>query len=103
MAYKPALWALDCMKGVLREFLPPHIRFVRSGTTSSRHGEPEVHGLPRLVEPGTVAVDVGANVGCYAFSCSAGPSARRDTFSASSPWRTSPASCGPRQIGSAYR
>ena len=32
------------------------------------HGEPEVHGLPRLVEPGTVAVDVGANIGCYAFA-----------------------------------
>ena len=32
MAYKPALWALNCMKGVLREFLPPHIRFVRSGS-----------------------------------------------------------------------
>ena len=31
MAYKPALWALNCMKGVLREFLPPHIRFVALG------------------------------------------------------------------------
>ena len=102
MAYKPALWALNCMKGVLREFLPPHIRFVRSGSDFFAHGEPEIHELPRLVEPGTVAVDVGANIGCT-HSRSAGPSARRDTFSASSPWRTSPASCGPRQIGSASR
>ena len=68
MAYKPALWALNCMKGVLREFLPPHIRFLRSGSRFLAHGEPEVHELPRLVEPGTVAVDVGANIGCYAFA-----------------------------------
>jgi len=68
MAYKPALWALNCMKGVLREFLPPHIRFVRSGSRFLAHGEPEVDELPRLVEPGTVAVDVKANIGCYAFA-----------------------------------
>jgi FkbM family methyltransferase len=68
MAYKPALWALNRMKGVLREFLPPHIRFVRSGSRFLAHGEPEVHELPRLVEPGTVAVDVGANIGWYAFA-----------------------------------
>ena len=24
MAYKPALWALNCTKEALREFLPPH-------------------------------------------------------------------------------
>jgi len=52
-----ALWALNCTKETLREFFPPHKRFVRSGSHFLAHGEPEVHELPRLVEPGTVAVE----------------------------------------------
>ena len=102
MAYKPALWALNCMKGVLREFLPPHIRFVRSGSrflaTVSRRST-SCHGSSSRARSTSTSGPASAAT----HSRSAGPSARRDTFSASSPWRTSPASCGPRQIGSASR
>ena len=75
---------------------------MRSGSHFLAHGEPEVHELPRLVEPGTVAVDVRANIGCYAFAlCRAvGPEGH---VLCVEPLEDSPASCGPRQIGSASR
>ena len=100
MAYKPALWALNCMKGVLREFLPPHIRFVARGAASSRtvsRRSTSCHGSSSRARSPSGPTSAATH------SRSSGPSARRDTFSASSPWRTSPASCGPRQIGSASR
>ena len=63
-----ALWALNCTKETFTKLFHPTNGSCESGSHFLAHGEPEVHELPRLVEPGTVAVDVGANIGCYAFA-----------------------------------
>lgn len=65
-------------KAALRRFVPAHVRFVRAGKTFLIGGEREVHLLPTLVTPGSVAIDVGANVGDYTYSlCQAvGPAGR---------------------------
>ena len=102
MAYKPALWALNCTKGVCASSCHPTYGSCARGAASSRtvsgmstscHGSSSQARSPSPSRPTSAATHPR----------SAGPSARRDTFSASSPWRTSPASCGPRQIGSASR
>jgi FkbM family methyltransferase len=58
----------DLGKNLLRPMIPAHVRFQRSGRLAMSHGEPEIRELPRLVEPGTAAVDVGALVGDYSYA-----------------------------------
>jgi FkbM family methyltransferase len=60
--------AVKELKEAVWRVLPPEWRFVRSGKWFLSHGEREVRELPRLVERGTVAVDVGANWGCFAYA-----------------------------------
>jgi FkbM family methyltransferase len=55
-------------KGILRRFIPAHVRFTRAGESFLRGGEREVHLLPDLVPAGSVAVDVGAHIGDYTYS-----------------------------------
>jgi len=65
-------------KAAVRRIVPAHWRFVRSGRAAIASGEREIHELPRLVAPGTVAVDVGAHIGdyCYSLCRIVGPSGR---------------------------
>lgn len=58
----------DSTKRILRGLVPAHVRFERAGREFLASGEREVHELPRLVVPGTAAIDVGALVGDYAYS-----------------------------------
>jgi FkbM family methyltransferase len=58
----------EFVKQTRRTLIPAHVRFQRAGRSFLEGGEPEVHELPRLVEPGSVAVDVGALLGDYAYS-----------------------------------
>lgn len=58
----------DAAKRAARSLIPAAIRFQRSGRAFLAGGEKEVHELPGLVEPGTVAIDVGALVGDYAYT-----------------------------------
>jgi FkbM family methyltransferase len=53
---------------VVRRFIPAHIRFERAGKSFLVGGEREVHELPNLVTPGSVAIDVGAHIGDYTYS-----------------------------------
>jgi FkbM family methyltransferase len=55
-------------KDALRKVVPPHYRFVRSGEFFLQNGEREVHLLSTLVEPDTVALDVGAHIGEYSYA-----------------------------------
>jgi FkbM family methyltransferase len=55
-------------KDVIRGMIPPHIRLVREGKAFLADGEREVHLLHKLVERGTTAIDVGANVGGYTYA-----------------------------------
>jgi FkbM family methyltransferase len=55
-------------RAVVRRFIPAHRRFIRAGEFFLRGGEREVHELSKLVEPGSVAVDVGAHIGDYTYS-----------------------------------
>jgi FkbM family methyltransferase len=64
----PAAYVINRGKDVLRGFVPAHRRFVRSGEAFLRAGEREVHLLPQLVQPGSIAVDVGAHIGDYTYS-----------------------------------
>ena len=58
----------DAAKRVVRNLVPALVRFQRSGKGFLAGGEKEVHELPRLVEPGTAVIDVGALVGDYAYT-----------------------------------
>jgi FkbM family methyltransferase len=60
--------AVHELKEAVWRILPAEWRFVRSGKWFLSHGEREVQELPRLVERGTVAVDIGANWGCFAYA-----------------------------------
>src|SRR5947209_17303019 len=53
---------------VVRRLIPAHIRFVRAGKSFLIGGEREVHELPNLVKPDSVAIDVGAHIGDYTYS-----------------------------------
>jgi FkbM family methyltransferase len=53
---------------VLRRLRPAHVRFTRAGESFLAGGEREVHELPALVAPGSVALDVGAHIGDYTYS-----------------------------------
>ena len=63
----PASYLINRSKDVLRGLLPAHRRFIRAGEASLRAGEREVHQLSRLVQPGSIAVDVGAHIGDYTY------------------------------------
>jgi FkbM family methyltransferase len=58
----------DATKRMIRRLIPAHVRFQRAGREFLASGEREVHELPRLVEPGTAAIDVGSLIGDYAYS-----------------------------------
>lgn len=64
----PAFYARNRAKDVVRRMIPAHVRFERAGRAFLADGEREVHLLHELVEPGTTAVDVGANVGDYTYA-----------------------------------
>ncbi len=51
-------------QGVMRR-LPPALVFEANARLHRWKGERELHELPRLVAPGTIAVDVGAHFGTY--------------------------------------
>lgn len=55
-------------KGMVNRRLPAGARFVKTGRWWLRQGEPEGQELPRLVEPGTVAIDVGAHFGGVSYA-----------------------------------
>ncbi|MGE5756597.1 MAG: FkbM family methyltransferase [Planctomycetaceae bacterium] len=55
-------------KRLARSLIPAHVRFERAGRHSLVAGEREVHELSRLVDPGTIAIDVGALIGDYTYS-----------------------------------
>jgi FkbM family methyltransferase len=55
-------------KEIVRHFIPAQVRFKRAGESFLRGGEREVHLLSQLVQPGSVAVDVGAHIGDYTYS-----------------------------------
>src|ERR1041384_4672569 len=63
----PASYVINRSKDLLRELLPARRRFIRAGEASLRAGEREVHQLSRLVQPGSIAVDVGAHIGDYTY------------------------------------
>ena len=67
-ATAPLIYAANRAKDFVRRFLPAHRRFVRAGEAFWARGEREVRKLPDLVEPGSVAVDVGAHIGDYTYS-----------------------------------
>src|SRR4051812_29929480 len=64
----PARFATLRATDVLRAMIPPHIRFVRAGKAFLADGKREVHLLPKLVQPGTTAIDVGAHIGDYTYA-----------------------------------
>jgi len=55
-------------KSAVRPLVPPGYRLRRSGESFLAGGEREVHLLPTLVKPGTIALDVGANIGDYSYA-----------------------------------
>src|SRR5690349_13141846 len=61
-------YVVNRSKDVLRDLLPAHRRFIRAGEAFLRAGEREVHQLSRLVQPGSIAIDVGAHIGDYTYS-----------------------------------
>jgi FkbM family methyltransferase len=67
-AAAPFVYAVNRFKECLRRITPAHRRFVRAGESFWARGEREVRLLPELVEPGSVAVDVGAHIGDYTYS-----------------------------------
>src|SRR3954469_6903546 len=58
----------ETTRRTIRRLIPAHVRFQRAGREFLASGEREVHELPKLVEPGTIAIDVGSLVGDYAYS-----------------------------------
>ena len=54
-------------KATLRRLIPAHLRLIRTANYFLQHGEREVHLLPQLVKPGTVAIDVGSHIGDYTY------------------------------------
>ena len=61
--------SLTCRaRRLITGLIPSHVRFQRAGRRFLIDGEAEVHELPTLVEPGTVAIDVGALMGDYSYS-----------------------------------
>jgi FkbM family methyltransferase len=55
-------------RDVVRRFIPARIRFQRAGRAFLIEGEREVHELPGLVKPDSVAIDVGTHIGDYTYS-----------------------------------
>lgn len=55
-------------RNLKKAFLAPEKRFIHAGKISLERGEREMHELPNLVKPDTIAIDVGANIGEYAYS-----------------------------------
>jgi FkbM family methyltransferase len=55
-------------KDLIRPWIPAHRRFLKEGRAFLVDGEREVHELPSLIEPGTVAVDVGSHLGSYTYA-----------------------------------
>lgn len=55
-------------KEIVRAVAPTHWRFERAARLFAEEGEREVKVLAQLVEPGTVALDVGANMGGYTYA-----------------------------------
>jgi FkbM family methyltransferase len=55
-------------KSALRPIVPAGYRLRRSGESFLAGGEREVKLLPTLVKPGTIALDVGANIGDYSYA-----------------------------------
>jgi FkbM family methyltransferase len=64
----PIAYIQNRLKEAARRAMPAHVRFRRAGESFLRDGEREVHLLPQLVSPGTVAIDVGAHIGDYSYS-----------------------------------
>lgn len=64
----PVMRLKDRAKDALRQVIPPHRRFVRSGKFFLRDGEREVRELARLIEPNTLTLDVGAHIGEYTYA-----------------------------------
>jgi FkbM family methyltransferase len=64
----PGTYLRNRCRELVRWLMPAHWRFERAGKSFLVDGEREVHELPRLVEPGTVAVDVGAHIGDYTYA-----------------------------------
>jgi FkbM family methyltransferase len=50
-----------------RPFIPAHVRFLRNARS---FGEREIALLPELIRPDTLALDIGANLGAYAYAMS---------------------------------
>jgi FkbM family methyltransferase len=65
---RPAIYAKDRAREIIRGLIPPHVRFIRAGKSFLQDGEREVHLLPKLVLPGTTTVDVGAHLGDYTYA-----------------------------------
>jgi FkbM family methyltransferase len=55
-------------KEIVRAVAPTHWRFERAARLFAAEGEREVKVLSQLVERGTVALDVGANMGGYTYA-----------------------------------
>ena len=64
----PFVYAVNRFKECVRRITPAHRRFVRAGESFWARGEREVRRLPELVEPGSIAIDVGAHIGDYTYS-----------------------------------
>lgn len=56
--------------GTVKQLLPAGVRMVLSGEKLLRSGEPEARLLKEFVAKGSVAIDVGANVGKYSYALS---------------------------------
>lgn len=54
-------------RGLMRK-LPPALVLWGNAQLHRRFGEPELHELPKLVTPGSIAVDAGAHFGTYSYA-----------------------------------
>lgn len=70
--------AIAAIRWHLGRLIPAHIRFQRAGKAFVAHGEREVALLTQLVNPDSIAIDVGANIGSFSFALlkCLGPSGR---------------------------
>jgi hypothetical protein len=66
----------------LTMLMPPSLFYRRRMAQEARSGEPELAVLAKLVAPGGTAIDVGANVGFFAYATS------RSARSTNSAWWT---------------
>ncbi len=54
------------LKSIARDLVPHSVRLKLNVYEALRHGEPELHTLPALCNPGRTSLDVGASRGIYA-------------------------------------